>query len=1105
MLRTLAGLSALALLIWAGAAHALGLGDIRMRSALNEPLDAEIVLLSPTPEELRNLDVELASAQTFRRYGIDRPQFLTGLRFEVDLGRGVVSVSSSEPITEPFVTLLVQATWPRGSLLREYTVLLDPPSFAAAPPPAPARTAPRSAQTQQGAAGRIRRTSEPAAAPQPSRAAPAGDRYVVQRGDTLWEIATRLRPGSAVDANQMMLALYEANREAFDGNINRLNAGAVLRIPPASEISAINRQSARAEVRRQMSEWRASADTGAGTLRLVPPDEEAAGAPSAGVGEPAGEGAVSGAADARRIRELEAQIADRERLLAVRDQELAELRERLAALEGGESVADTPRATGEPGPAAGEEPGTTSPGVDLETGEGEIFVDTAEPETPATETREPSPAETAAPVPERQPPAATQPAEPEGGLLATLSGIFSSLWFYLLLALLAVGIAVMYFVRRVRGDAEATGTWEALEDEEADEEAREATERLRAMAREDESIVVVEQEKPGAGPAAAAGAAAAAASAGGERAPALVDEPIADPELEESAAYSLEDTFSSETAINLDQSDPLAEADFHMAYGLYDQAADLVNNALAADPDNTDLKAKLAEIYFVWGNKESFVEAAQSLRSDLGDEPGELWDKIVIMGQQIAPDEELFAGATPAGGVGSVDLDLDVEGGSGTLDIDLDESGEEVFAGAGEETGVHEIDEGLDFVFDESGGSEPAGSAESEQVTEVLTGEEPTVEQPAPDDTQESPTIEQPLAEDTQETPTIEQPAPGDGPRDSLAETQESPTIESSVLDQTSQMSALEAAGDGSDDADADRGEATAEIDLDDLGLDLDSLELDATGERPVSGAETASGDAEETGDDDSLLEATGETQVLDEEFGVQTSAPSSITEDDDDTLLAKTGEAPQIGDDDATMLAPAPPAEEGRADTGEVPDEEDVRSADVLDRDPEVPLAEGDLAARNDEDSPEDTLGDTDRSRTLGGTDVDVDLSDLTAALKRSDLLEAAGRGEDETVEQPLRSSGNDRFKSDVFSGDDEVSLDLDVGDDIGDDDESPTATSVMESDGGESRTMTEVGTKLDLARAYIDMGDPDGARSILHEVLEEGDSGQQQEANRLLEDLAG
>ena len=155
MSRCLTRISLALVLFLSSEVWAIGLGEINLDSALNEPLRAEIQLLSATPEELANLTVTLASAETFSRYGIDRPFFLQDIEFNV-LENGpngpVVQIGSRSPITEPFVTILVEATWSSGRLLREYTVLLDPPTYA---PPAvqqaPAVEAPRRATTSDSA------------------------------------------------------------------------------------------------------------------------------------------------------------------------------------------------------------------------------------------------------------------------------------------------------------------------------------------------------------------------------------------------------------------------------------------------------------------------------------------------------------------------------------------------------------------------------------------------------------------------------------------------------------------------------------------------------------------------------------------------------------------------------------------------------------------------------------------------------------------------------------------------------------------------------------------------------------------------------------------
>ncbi len=135
---------------------------------------------------------------------------------------------------------------------------------------------------------------------------------------------------------------------------------------------------------------------------------------------------------------------------------------------------------------------------------------------------------------------------------------------------------------------------------------------------------------------------------------------------------SADQTISAETAINLDQGDPLAEADFHMAYGLYDQAADLVRIAIQRDPTRRDLKLKLLEVFFVWGNKEQFLHSAHELAETRAEAaPGE-WEKILIMGKQLAPEDSLFSGGAAVGGVAAAGVDLDLEGGQGGgIDFDV--------------------------------------------------------------------------------------------------------------------------------------------------------------------------------------------------------------------------------------------------------------------------------------------------------------------------------------------------------------------------------------------------------------------------------------------------
>lgn len=146
-----------------GALYALGLGEIKLKSALNQPFDAEIELVSATQEDLGALRAALASNDTFVRYGLDRPAYLADFNFRVAKGADggdVLRVTSPRPVTEPFVTLLVEANWPRGRLLREYTVLLDPPVYAPGPAASePVAVAPASVRVAPPA--RVRRLQSP--------------------------------------------------------------------------------------------------------------------------------------------------------------------------------------------------------------------------------------------------------------------------------------------------------------------------------------------------------------------------------------------------------------------------------------------------------------------------------------------------------------------------------------------------------------------------------------------------------------------------------------------------------------------------------------------------------------------------------------------------------------------------------------------------------------------------------------------------------------------------------------------------------------------------------------------------------------------------------
>src|SRR5579875_1436722 len=271
--------SAVLLALASAPALAMQLGQIQVKSALNEPLVAEIPLKPDNLAELQGLTVGLASNQDFARAGLTRSGVDDLLRFQVvtdSSGSKVILVTSTQPITDPYLDFLLQVNTRQGKQVREFVVLLDPmiaspaPAVQAAPvasapaaapapvPPPEAAAPPQPAVTRSPPPPATPQPAEPQSFPPPRPVVHQPLRFgPVPRGDTLYHIAQQLRPDSSVSINQMMLALKAANPDAFfKDNINNLKAGAILRIPARDDIDRISIARANAEVHRQYEDWR---------------------------------------------------------------------------------------------------------------------------------------------------------------------------------------------------------------------------------------------------------------------------------------------------------------------------------------------------------------------------------------------------------------------------------------------------------------------------------------------------------------------------------------------------------------------------------------------------------------------------------------------------------------------------------------------------------------------------------------------------------------------------------------------------------------------------------------------------------------------------------
>ena len=199
-LRKLALVIGLAGMFFVNFAHALGLGEITLKSSLNEPLNAEIKLLQTGGLSENEILVSLASSEAFERIGIERLYFLSDIRFKVDARRRVIKLTTRKPVTEPYLNFLIEVQWPSGRLLREYTLLMDIPGLAEKRKPAPV-AAPRVTSTK---------TKTRSTQPVKTRSRTPVDSYTVRSGDTLWEIASRVRPSNQVTVYQTMMALQRA-------------------------------------------------------------------------------------------------------------------------------------------------------------------------------------------------------------------------------------------------------------------------------------------------------------------------------------------------------------------------------------------------------------------------------------------------------------------------------------------------------------------------------------------------------------------------------------------------------------------------------------------------------------------------------------------------------------------------------------------------------------------------------------------------------------------------------------------------------------------------------------------------------------------------------
>ncbi|GAB1270074.1 motility hub landmark protein FimV [Aurantivibrio infirmus] len=1030
-------------------AFGLGLGEIKLNSSLNQPLDADIKLLQVRGLVAEDILIELASAEDFERAGVERPFFLQDLKFEIRINGAngpSVKVTSELPVREPFVNFLIEARWPSGRLLREYTVLPDLPVFSerpaqpvqapttqaqpapaptvqaqpqqpvrpapvTRPAPAPVVSQPAPAPRPQVAEPAPQQSSQPQPAPAPVRApdpvrtvstgASGSQDYSVNEGDTLWEIALEVRPNRGSSVQQTMLAIQRLNPDAFiNGNINLLKRGQVLRVPTQNEIQVLDQVAAIDEVKFQNNQWRSgqgsssAAELEGSSTRSVASDidQEPRGQLSlAAPGSQTSSSGRSGAGDTSANTEaLENELAiSLEELDSVR-RENTELNDRIADLE--EQIDTLDRLI----EVSNEEMRTLELAIEMGEAASNELTDT---DSEQVEQGIESQSELTAEVD-------TNLTEDASGVVGTIAGgntVTEDPVSEPVTAPITAPAAVnpqpsivdtlmgyMWYIVAGLAIIILAGVAFVMH--------RRTQAQMAEFDDFDEDDFYDESENTG--------------------------EQSTYEELEEDV--SLDDNFDigdeleepteeveAPAPTEAETGDAVGEADIYIAYGKYDQAEELLQKAIISEPNNIAARGKLLEVYSETKDIEKFDrEYAQLLSfedSAANDRAAEL--------RALIPGVAAFAGNTEEGGASeSLDLGDDnfglgdpetsvasapsTEPGDddlGDLSFDLDDDGDTATESSSE------VDSSLDFDLDLDSDEDSLLSGESEQVSADFAS------------------LDDELSED------------GDG---------FSLDLESGLDTE------LDLGGEETESVDDDM-ELSLDLDLGDggdteLNLDLDEDDLN------ISLEDTSVAEQEEVSSDDILSDL---------EFSAAAITP------------------------EATKPETLETASTAGADSDDEFDMDMDSDVDLAALDAEMNALVGDLDDLDDEEIPVAPLV------SEAAAEVKEDLGSLDLDSISESINEGAN---DTSLELDSSASTSDEVDLDIDSTlmeNDEVELGQDGG--LGDD---------LNSELDFLADTDEVATKLDLARAYIDMGDSEGAKDILDEVNAEGNEEQKKEAAELL-----
>ncbi len=702
-------------------AHALGLGRITVQSALGEALRAEIEVPEISADEASSLRVGVATAATFKAAGLDYSAAVVGIQINLQKradGRSFLSLSSSRPVTEPFVDLILEASWSSGRVVRDYTMLFDPPNLRQAPASAAvAPTAPIMSPPSAPSSGTTAPPVTPLAQPTPRAAAPAprsapatpapiaGKQLTevrVKAGDTAGKIAGQNKVPS-ISLDQMLVALLKSNPDAFiGGNVNRLKSGVVLDLPSAEQAAAVSRSEASRTIVAQskdFNDFKQRLAGGVPAAQVESANRQSAGkvqatvedrAPAAAVSDKLtlSKGAVQGkaAAEDKIVRDKQAKDAsDRVAELAKNIGDL----NKIAGLTPGAPAAAASAAANPPGLTVPAVPALSVPAVaaPLAAASSTVAAATASASSPTPAASGASAAPTTAapvapsgasstPVAVKKPVVAAPP-PPEHSLIDELTDnplVLPGLG--ALLALLA-GFG-FYRVKKRRDEAAVENSF------------------LESRLQPDSFF----------------------GASGGQRIDTSEDGKAADSSM----------LYSPNQLDAAGDVDPVAEADVYLAYGRDLQAEEILKEALRTDPSRVAVHVKLIEIYAKRRDLKAFeMIAAQALPITNGNGPQ--WAYICEMGHDLDPSNPMYQPAGQPQKSERVAADMMP---LAATSFAADTTPQMMVASPGFADSAVDFDLDLDFAVDDGAGSaapsvRPAGSVDAPGPTASLRVAEDTI------------------------------------------------------------------------------------------------------------------------------------------------------------------------------------------------------------------------------------------------------------------------------------------------------------------------------------------------------------------------------------------